>query len=102
MRTSLMRTGLIVVFVGLLLLVNAFGPASLGTPSTHAQGGGGCIMLGDPIVVSDDGSCTETMVMYGCNCHYQFGIPLCDETHFCLFDACEYPGGSFSFSVFCV
>ncbi len=99
MRRFLLRIAAISALVSLLLLANILSLDAVGV--THAQSGGGCRPIGDPLVTETD-NCTESMVMIGCGCRSgQWGLPDCDEIHFCIYTACAYPGGGFSINIFC-
>src|ERR1700720_2488005 len=100
MGTFILRRYLIAALLSLLLFAGAFWPQQRAL-TANAQVGGGCVMLGDPIVTSETEYCIEVQAMIGCNCVWRWGIPECDELHFCLYDSCQYPNGTFSFSVFC-
>ena len=100
MRTLFLRITL-AAFFSVSLSVGSLSQRAGAPFIAHAQAPG-CSMLGDPILVSETESCTETMAMFGCFCHSEWGVPFCAETHFCLFTACSYGDGGFSFSVYCV
>ena len=42
------------------------------------------------MVTSETEYCIEVQAMIGCNCVWHWGIPECDELHFCLYDSCQY------------
>lgn len=100
MSRFFIRVGIAVSLFSLLLSVNLRSLDFSGAFTAKAQAGS-CVLLGDPIIIGETEFCIETMAMLGCNCVWEFGIPECSEIHFCLYTSCVYPGGDFSFEVFC-
>lgn len=100
MGTFVLRGCLTAALLILLAFAGAFSPERDLTLTAEAQGGG-CVMLGDPIVTGETEYCIDVQAMIGCNCVWRWGIPECDELHFCLYHSCQYPNGTFSFSVYC-
>jgi hypothetical protein len=100
MSRFFIRVGITISLFSLLLSVNPLMSNTSGGSIAGAQAGS-CVLIGDPITLGETEFCIETMAMIGCNCVWEWGIPYCQETHFCLYRSCYYPGGGFSIGVFC-